>query len=292
MPSMILTLVFCCILALSGQACAGQAPVSPNIDLSVINVKEMTSAQVSRYGRELFRKGDYAEAAKVFQHILKNDCSNEFAQFHLQKIAGKGTEFTYLKSYLRTLPCPVHDFTDEDFLPASFYYEKDNDILIHQTEAYNKRYRNAREALSAKIDKYAKDAAGLEARVNDLTTALTSAAGQNDNAITDLKARLKLARESATQMDEAVASLKGQLAKATVERNRNGETRKLSGGTNTAAGDLPITIPGSAEDARSDLALTGLHAKFADIQARLNMIEQSLAQKNGQIKTISATITK
>lgn len=256
------------------------------IDLSSVSIREMTNAQNCRYGRELFRKGDYAAAFNVFRRILASDCAHPFAQYHLQEIAKKGPQFAYVKAFLNSLPCRPVNFKDEDFLPASMYYEKDKDILLEQVEAYNQRVLDARATLNDKIDHFVAVTAQMDDRISTMQEALTDASEKNDTVIADLQNNLQTARAAVTRMDEEVLTLKHQLATTLIEKSRN-NTRPEAKAAATEANTLPIVnTNGSLETARNDLELTGLRAKFADLQTRLNAIEKALKDKNINIQSI------
>ncbi|MBF0594264.1 MAG: hypothetical protein HQL22_04785 [Candidatus Omnitrophica bacterium] len=294
-------------------------------ELRTVDIRELTQGQNFRYGRELYRKGDFTEAAKVFQHILKSDCTNRPAQYHLQKIAQKGPEFNYLRTYLSSLPCQQYDFSDEDFLPATFYYTNDNDLMLEQLVAYNRRYKNSKITLSAKIAEYAATAARLEAQIKEMTDELNadkelSAKNKAASAktIADLQSKLAFAQKEARAMDDQVSELKKALAQATIEKNRTAVYKK----TGLDAQDQNIEIhkdttiaslkeeladvktrgpaaPGEAKTKSSIAAhepvtaeekLSDLQAKFARIQERLRQIEASVAEKNKRIEALQENL--
>ena len=265
------------------------APPAETVDPAVINVREMASAQTARYGRELYNKGDLPGSIKVFRSIIEQDCNNTIAQYHLQKIAERSPEYKYLTAYLKALPCPMKDFNKEDFLPSSLYYEKDPAMLLEQLALYNKRYIAIRNSTNAKIDQYARAAGDLEKQVDELGEALSARAENSAKTIGDMKVHLALARDNAKRMDDEVSSLKGQLAQATVTRNRATLYPDRDGQPGLAQANAALDA--SRDDlGRQDLQLTGLRAKFAAIQERLKAIEQNLVQKNTQLETVQENI--
>ncbi len=244
-----------------------KASPSSDKDIMSMNIKDVTVKETTRYGLELYRKGNYAEAVKVFKAILKKDCPNRLAQYHLQKIAQKGPEFTYLKDDLKKLPCEQFDFNEEDFLPASFYFEKDTDLMLEQLTAYNKRYRNSKATLTAKIAEYKAAAEQLEKRTQDMTEALSAGNKMSAETIAALKASLNQAVNDAKSMNDQITELNQALA------------QKASGPSSAA----PAPTPGAAPAPTATEELTTIQAKFVNIQKRLDQIEISIAEKNRHI---------
>ncbi|MBF0386858.1 MAG: hypothetical protein HQL20_03265 [Candidatus Omnitrophica bacterium] len=227
-PKHVLSVLFTALIFTPAAVFAEVSTANPSSDLDLLtmNMRDLTVNETMRYAREMYRKGDYGEAAKAFQSILRKDCLNRLAQYHLQKIAQSGPEFAYLKDYLRKLPCEKYNFNEEDFLPAAFYFEKDNDLLLEQLVAYNKRYRNNKSSLAAKIAEYNAVAAQLERRTQEMTAELNSNRKMSTETIKELTSKMNLARSDARTMDDQVAELKKALALATIEKNRTMEYRK------------------------------------------------------------------
>lgn len=121
---------------------------------SNISIVELTNAEMYRYGRELYMRKKFTEAAKVFLKILKHDCGNKIAQYHLRQIAAKAPSLAFLNDKLDKLPCQPHDFSKEDFLPASVYYEKDPNIILEQLISHRIRHRLNEKEMAEKIDSY------------------------------------------------------------------------------------------------------------------------------------------
>ncbi len=262
-------------------------PATP-IDLGPVNIKELTGAQMFRYARELYRKGDYAGSAKVFQRIIKGACSNRLAQYHLQKIAQKGAEFKYLQEYLKNLPCEKYDFKEEDFLPASFYYEKDTDLLLEQLVVYNKRYRDNKTSLSAQIAEYARIASELEARISQMTNALASDKKISSETILKLESSLGLAQNQARTMSDQVSELKQALAQATIEKNHT-TVYKTAYKTAPAAAE-PSYEPPASQEAQASMELSTLQEKFASILERLRGIENTVGERNERIQSLQKNL--
>ena len=55
------SLIIAFVITLSGASFAAMP-----LNMSSIDIQELSSAQTFRYGRELYRKGDYAQAGAVF----------------------------------------------------------------------------------------------------------------------------------------------------------------------------------------------------------------------------------
>lgn len=305
--------IFCFSLLLAGiPAMANAAAEEANPDpvyetrFANLNVKELTNAQIFKYGRELYRKGDYAQAVKVFQRMLKGDCENRLAQYHIQKIAQKGPQYQYLQDYLQNLPCEKYNFTDEDFLPASLYYETDNDLLLAQIVAYNKRYRDCKASLSARLTEYESSIKDMEQRLNELTETLQSNTQLSAETILDLKAQLsQLQSQSgdiqarvesaagsgtdiqiAAHKDMIIADLKAQLAsvKTGTVSVPAASKNALPVQANTAA-DTAVSMIAPNNDAADSMG--SLQAKLARIQARLQQIEQALIERNQQLQAMA-----
>ena len=238
------------------------------LDIKSMNVKELTNGENFRYARELYRKGDFAESAKVFQRILKTDCTNRLAQYHLQKISRKAPEFAELQNWLTALPCEKYNFADEDFLPASLYYEKDNDLLLEQLAAYNKRYRDSKTTLSAKIAEYAATAARLEEQIKAMTDTLNSEKQISVAAINELSGNLDLAKKETLSMNDQINELKNALTQAKAEMK-------------SAPGN-----PSGPANSTNATELNTLQEKFANILTRLQLIETTIANRNQNIKAI------
>lgn len=278
-------------LLLISHAFAGLPPGS---DLSSINIRTATNAQMYRHGRELFRKGDYREAAQVFQRIIASDCQNQLAHYHLQKIAAQGKEFKDIADFLKNLSCPAPDTTGDNFLPAVLYYEKDADLLLEQLAAYNRRYQTTRSELSNQISRYKNMIAQLEEKTQSLSSSLQAA--QKDAQQASLwEKRLKESVALSEQLGQESAKLKIQLKEA--KKAFEQETRSLqaqvasaarSKNSHNAQKDLEQK---KAELKASSQVLEDLEDKFTRIQKDLQQIESSLKDKNQKIKGIATDLS-
>ena len=236
------------------------------LDIHSVNVKELANGENFRYGRELYRKGDFAQAATVFQRILKADCTNRLAQYHLQKIIRKGQEFAALQTWLTALPCEKYNFSEEDFLPASLYYEKDKDLLIEQLAEKNRRDNNT--IMSTKISQYSATVAKLEEQIKTMTASLNTEKQVNSTIITALTKNLNLAKQETQVMNNEIIDLKAALVKKTDLKPRAPDNAPHPL-VNTSTGELNT-----------------LQEEFTGILARLKIIERSIADKNQFIKAI------
>lgn len=269
------------ILAIPVTSFAEVSAANPSSDMDMLtmNMKDVTVNETMRYARELFRKGDYPEAVNVFQNILRKDCRNKLARYHLQKIAQKDPTFLWLRDYLKSLPCAQYNFQDDDFLPAAFYLEKDNDLLLEQLVTYNKRYRNNKTSLAAKIAQYNDIAGQLDQLTRDLSSTLNNNKKIDTATITTLSASLNQARRDASAADHQITELRAALVQATLAKGRNSEKIKPETVSAPAAATRKIAATAPAAPTPAE-ELTTLQAKFSDIQQRLRQIELSIAEKN------------
>jgi hypothetical protein len=206
-----------------------------------LNILELTNSQMYRYGREMFLAGNNAESAKVFLEIIRLDCHNRSAHYHLQKIAERDPAYAFLTKTLRNLPCGSYDFTREDFLPASVYYEKDTDILLEQLLVYHKRQRMTEDELKKQAEKY-------NALVDELqitVAALTRLPGM-DASDADMIERVITGRKIANKIDKEIAYLKSQLTSQRLDDQK--EIQDLR--TRLAAGEAELA---NAEEKASSL---------------------------------------
>ncbi len=171
-----------------------------------LNILELTNSQMYRYGREMFLAGKNAEAAKVFLEIIRLECGNRVAHYHLQKIAERDPAYAFLKKTLKNLPCGTYDFTREDFLPASIYYEKDTSIILEQLLVYHKRQRLTEEELKAQADKY-------NALINELEKMVATLSGEPGKIFSneEILEHIASGRKIANKFDKEIAYLKSQL---------------------------------------------------------------------------------
>lgn len=272
-------LVFACLLSLPAFAAS-----SEKTEPSPSDIRQTANAQMFRYARELYRKGAYEESAAVFQRILAIDCRNKLAQYHLQKIAARGAEFKNISKFLKDLPCPAYNFSDEDFLPSSIYYEKDPDLVLEQLAQYNKRYRMAKTELAEQIKRSQTMITQLEDKAQNLSASLTAAKKDSSDAAL-WKKRLLESQTASEQLKQEASRLKAQLniAKAAYAR----ESRPSP--ESPASPKTPDHRKQTREKQWQDLKT--LEKKFANVQERLAEIESSLKKENAQIKNIHKDIS-
>ncbi|GEM_PF-3375581 len=279
-----------------------------------LSIVELTNAENYRYGREMFLSGNYPEAVKAFEEILRLDCHNKVAQYHLLKIAVQNPDFAYLKDELKNLPCGTYDFTKEDFLPASLYYEKDTDILLEQIISYQKRQRMNEEELKAKAEKYSGMVTDLETR----TAGLMQTTPDKEPA-EKTTARIADERRAAYKLDKQIAYLKSELALERLERQKKlqdmrtrlaaAESRLSENEDAPAAPAAPpsyspkaVSLMEAIAQARTQLEgkektaadkdkeLAALQERFDDIQRRLKIIQDELVRKTAQMQSLETNL--
>ncbi len=273
-----------------------------------LNILELTSAGMYSYGREMYLRKNYNEAAKVFIQMLSLNCSNKVAQYHLRKIAAEVPSLAFLNAKLDQLPCKPHDFTKEDFLPASIYYEKDPDLILEQLISYKDRYRLSEKDMAQKVDQYIVMVKELEATVWMLKreTPLTAeSTGTQATVSQETLKRVEEGRRSAQKIEKEIAFLKNQLASERLDGQK--EIQDLRTGLAGAEAETPsaenadamikavaqarIELKNKEELlAEKDKTLTALQARFDDIQRRLRAIQDELRDRNTQLQTIEANL--
>ncbi len=274
-----------------------------------LNILELTNAQMYRYGREMYLSGNLTEAARAFLEILRNDCGNKVAQYHLRKIAAKSPSLAFLNSKLDKLPCKSHDFTKEDFLPASVYYEKDPDLILEQMISYNTRHRLTEKEMTEKIEKYMVMVRELEATVGLLKKSSSEA-----HAITSMATltpetleRLEEGKRSANKIEKEISFLKNQVASERLDRQKEVQdlrTRVAEAETRLPDEDQPkniqsapatgtnitlktVTPAPAAEPSYSDNA-KALRDAVAQAKIQLEGKERSLAEKDQALITLQS----
>ncbi|MFH0755034.1 MAG: hypothetical protein V2A70_10770 [Candidatus Omnitrophota bacterium] len=309
----------------AGQSCP---PASIKSDKYELNIMELTNSQMYRYGREMYLSGNNGEAAKVFLEIIRMDCHNRLAHYHLQKIADRDPAYAFLTKMLRRLPCGTFDFSREDFLPASNYYEKDTNILLEQLLVYHKRQRLSENELKAQAEKY-------NALVDELESMVAGLASLPGSNISDeeILQRVISGRKIANKFNKEIAYLKSQLMSQRLDQQKElqelrtrlaageaelAERESMAPPENAAAAEntpspkdiapTPAYSPvaqelmAAVEKAKQELqnkeqlltekdhALASLQDRFEDILKRLRIIQENLANKNVQIKTIQTNL--
>lgn len=268
-----------------------------------LNILELTSAEMYRYGREMYLRGNAGEAAKVFLQMLKVDCSNKVAQYHLRKIAAEVPSLAFLNDKLDALPCKSHDFTQEDFLPASIYYEKDANLVLEQLLSYKKRYRLNEKEMAAKIDEYMLLVKELETTVGMLSDNAPGIDGARLNP--ELLERIEKGKTAADRIEREVNFFKNQLASERLDRQKEVQDMRTLVAEAEAGADEPgrtQVLVNAVAKARTELAsrerdlaakdqtIMTLRARFDDIERRLKAIQSDLANKNAQIQAIQINL--
>ncbi len=273
-----------------------------------LNILELTSAEMYSYGREMYLRKNFNEAAKVFLQMLSLNCSNKVAQYHLRKIAAEVPSLAFLNGKLDQLPCKPYDFTKEDFLPASIYYEKDPDLILEQLISYKNRYRLSEKEMAQKIDHYVVMVQELESIVWMLKREMPLTAEAKGGWATvgqETLKRVEEGRKSAQKIEKEIAFLKNQL----VSERLDGQKEVQDIRTNLAGAEAETPSAENADAmvkavtqarielankeqrlAEKDKALTTLQERFDDIQRRLKIIQDELADRNTQIQTIEANL--
>jgi hypothetical protein len=238
-----------------------------------------------RYGREMYLRGKFPEAAKVFLQILKNDCGNKIAQYHLRQIANKSPELAFLNAKLDKLPCKSYDFTKEDFLPASVYYEKDPDIILEQMISQNMRRRLSEKEMAEKIDQYMIMVRELESTVSMLKQAAASPVVTSSPGMIDPKTleRVEEGRRSASKIEKEINVLKNQLASERLDRQKEVQDMR----TRLAQAEASIPDQIQIKTAQSKVNLPEVPSSSApiysaDAQALLNAVTQARIELEGK----------
>jgi hypothetical protein len=268
-----------------------------------LNILELTGSEMYRYGREMYLRGNFTEASKVFLQMLKIDCSNKVAQYHLRKIAAEVPSLAFLNAKLDRLPCKVYDFTKEDFLPASIYYEKDANLILEQLISYKKRHRLSEKEMAEKIDEYMILVKDLETTVNMLknNTLKTSSTPLSQ----DILERIEKGKLAAARIEREVNFFRNQLASERLDRQKEVQDMRTllaeaeistdySKDTTDLINAVAQTRAALAGKERSlverDQTITTLQSRFDDLQRRLKAIQNDLVNKNAQIQAIQINL--
>jgi hypothetical protein len=236
------------------------------------------------------------EAAKVFLQMLRVDCSNKVAQYHLRKIAAEVPSLAFLNAKLDKLPCKSYDFTKEDFLPASIYYEKDPNLILEQLISYKKRHRLTEKEMTEKIDEYMVLVRELETTVGLL---------KNNTVSPEILERIEKGKLAADKIEREVNFLKNQLASEQLDRLKevqdmrtllaeaeiDTDNAKDTAALLNAVAQAKITLAGKERSlAEKDQAIMSLQSRFDDIQRRLQAIQKDLMNKNAEIQAIQTNL--
>jgi len=272
-------------------------PIAPTP--ASLNILELTSAEMYRYGREMYLRKNFTEASKVFLQMLRVDCSNKVAQYHLRKIAAEVPSLAFLNDKLDKLPCKSYDFTQEDFLPASIYYEKDPDLILEQLISYKKRDRLSEQEMAAKIEEYM-------LLVKELETTLNLLSSSPGNVSQELLDRIATGKNTAARIKKEVNFFKNQLASEHLDRQKEvqdmrtllaeaeidtGNEKDTSALVNAVAQAKAQLEDKERALAEKDRAITDLQSRFENIQRRLGAIQNDLMNKNAQIQAIQINLT-
>jgi tetratricopeptide (TPR) repeat protein len=288
---------------MGGVASAESTPILPG---SGPSIREVTLSQIFRYGREMYRYGNYPEAIQAFKQMLEISCNNELAQYHLMKIARKSPEYKDLETYLNNLPCKVHNFDEEDFLPASLYYETDTELLQEQLVYYNQRYRIAKDSLQKAVTNYGSMTKELEDEVGSLRQQLGTSGGRS--AVGPSSQNQPLSPDAYASAGSRVPGLKEQilaeqerhqaeLASLRDELDHYSETSSVSAGQDVSPDAARKIEEGRAQLEKKERELeakgqelSSLQDKFDAIQERLRLIQASVDRQNSQITTLKSEV--
>jgi len=261
-----------------------------------LNIMELTNAEMYRYGREMYLRKNYTEAAKVFLQMLRVDCTNKVAQYHLRKIAAEVPSLSFLNAKLDKLPCKSYDFTKEDFLPASIYYEKDPDLMLEQLISYKKRHRLTEKEMTEKIDQYMILVRELETTVGLL---------RNNAASPEILERIEKGNLAARKMEQEVVLFRNQLASDNLDRQKEvqdmrtllaqaeieKDSAKNSEALINAMSQARIELEGKERNLAEKVETNrSLQSRFDDLQRRLQAIQKDLANKNAAIEAIQVNL--
>ncbi len=294
----LLTLIAGLFLLTSGLLNAHAAPTNNEPETPPVYAREITLSQIYRYGREMYRTGNFTEAVAAFKRMITFDCRNALAHYHLQMISKKDARFAGLTDYLKGLSCTGYNFMEEDFLPAGALYEKDAALLQSQLAIYSQRARDAKYALSLRVKEYDQEVLRLEQELNDISKILiasrnekkaTLAAGEKLNDV--LKVSRRINAEIARLQQDILADrerYQQQLLelKTTLLTKERGTVVNKAGAIIGSA-TSPSDENSSAYISEQDAALVTLQDKFNAIQERLKLIEASIKEKNQQLETLT-----
>ena len=284
------------------------APVAkPSIPHHNYNILELTNAEMYRYGRELYLSGNFTEAARVFLRMLRNDCTNKVAQYHLRKIAARVPALAFLNEKLDKLPCRSYDFSKEDFLPASVYYEKDPGLMLEQLISYSSRHRLTEKEMSEKIDQYSDMVRQLEAAVKLLKADETKAKAMTSAGVVGQETldRIEDGKKSANKIEKEIGFLKNQLASERLDRQKEvqdmrtrvaeAEARLADQATvnktppsTPSTAEPPAATPPTAEPPAYSENAKALLDAVAQAKVELEGKERSLAEKDKALSTLQA----
>lgn len=269
-----------------------------------LNIMELTNSEMYRYARELYLRRDFAASAKVFLKILGHDCSNRLAQYHLRKIAAADPALAFLNKKLDQLPCKVYDFTKEDFLPFSFYYEKDPELMLQQMILNNRRHRLDIKDMNQKIDQYVVMVKELEDTVRMLKASNAKIQANTSLASVDQEtmARIEQGKRSAQKIEREIIFLKNQLASERLDRQKEVQDMR----TNLAEAETHLNDPEPPQEPGTGLTVElpsapkpsagtdysdnakALLSAVEQAKAELKSKEESLAEKDRLILTLQS----
>lgn len=257
-----------------GNTCAAEN--QPELPGSSPSIRKATLGQIYRYAREMYRSGKYPEAITAFKEMLSVDCNNEIAQYHLMKIARSSPKYDDLNVYLKGLPCKLHNFEEEDFLPSSLYYETDVSLMQEQLGYYNKRYRIAKDSLANAADNYSKLTKELEEEIESLRTKLDNTpATAKPNQLTpsseqqpkETPAAASVIQETAPKATATeTVTTKPALANAAETKEITLKAQVASNAPVAAIKSEPITEPAVAQNVTAKAA----EAKAAPVTETIN----------------------
>jgi hypothetical protein len=271
----------------------------PHSSLSMI---ELTNAEMYRYGREMYLRENFTEAAKVFLQMLRVDCSNKLAQYHLRKIATQAPSLAFLNDKLDKLPCKAYDFSKEDFLPASVYYEKDPSLMLEQLISYSTRHRITEKEMAEKIDTYTAMVKDLENTVDMLKhdASQREAMTSLGTVSPDTLERIEAGTRSANKIEKEISVLKNQLASERLDRQKEVQDMR----TRLAEAEADLTSEEQPQSPSSGTRMESPQTSVAETdysgnakalvdavaQAKIELAgkEQNLAEKDQTLLTLQA----
>lgn len=288
------------LLLISASLCFAQTPpLRTQVDAKAatpaalpkytLKIQELANSQTYRYGREMFLRGNYNEAARIFLEMLRVDCQSQSARYHLEKIADKAPALSFLREKLKNATCGANGLKQEDYVPASAYYEDDPALLLELLLASHKKNRLSEQDMTARLEHYG-------ALTKDLETTIKAMKQEGVNDLStpsgrDLIQRFEKTRALATQIEKEVVLLQNQLASERLQRQKEVQDlrTRVSEAEAQSARDIRDTadgpgLTGAAPRAYSPAALELINAT-EKAKAQLQAKETELAghEKSGAV---------
>lgn len=230
--------------------------------LNTATVQEMTIAQIYRYARELYLRGEYEKSIPIFQKMLSLDCHNKLAHHHLKLISKKSPTYIYLNEYIDSLLCEQKPSTQEDLLPSSFFYETDPSLLRAHMIKNNQKNAQEQQQLKNILQQYVDTTTTLQKEVHVLSSMIEN----NKETIETKEIKLLEAQTTAEQLRSQIDALQQQISTAQ-------QTQK------------PLEI-----NQHHQTILT-LQEQLSLIQQQLTHLETTLIEKNNQLNTLTNSLS-